>query len=81
MDKAISAADAKRNFSKLLRKVWEGQSYVVTSHGRPVAKIIPARAQAQSEERSRAALLARLRSEPVVDIGPWTRDALHEDAP
>ena len=81
MDKAISAADANRNFSKLLRDVREGQSYVVTSHGRPVAKIIPARAQAESEERGRAALLARLRSEPVVDIAPWTRDELYEDAP
>jgi len=81
MDKAISASEANRNFSKLLRKVREGQSYVVTSHGRPVAKILPARAHAESEERSRAALLARLRSEPVVDIGPSTRDELYEDAP
>jgi prevent-host-death family protein len=81
MDKAISAADANRNFSKLLREVREGQSYVVTSHGRPVAKIIPARAHLDAEERGRAALLARLRTEPVVDIGPWNRDELYEDAP
>jgi prevent-host-death family protein len=81
MDKAISAAEANRNFSKLLREVREGQSYVVTSHGRPVAKITPARAYAKSAERSRIALLARLRSEPVADIGPWTRDELYEDAP
>jgi prevent-host-death family protein len=81
MDKAISAADANRNFSKLLREVREGQSYVVTSHGRPVAKIVPAHAHAESERRGRAVLLARLRSEPVVDIGPWTRDELYEDAP
>ena len=81
MDKAISAADANRNFSKLLREVREGQSYVVTSHGKPVAEIMPARADAKSEERDRAALLTRLRSEPVVDIGPWARDELYEDAP
>jgi prevent-host-death family protein len=77
MDKSISATDANRNFSKLLREVREGQSYVVTSHGRPVAKTIPARAQAESEERGRAVLLARLRSERAVDIGPWTRDELY----
>jgi len=29
----------------------------------------------------RTALLARLRSEPVVDIGRWDRDELYEDAP
>jgi prevent-host-death family protein len=81
MVKAISAADANRSFSKLLREVREGQTYVVTSHGRPVAKIVPASARAESEGRGRAALLARLRSEPVVDIGPWTRDELYEDVP
>jgi prevent-host-death family protein len=81
MDKAISAADANRNFSKLLRDVREGQSYVVTSHGRPVAKIVPAGADARLEKRNLTALLARLRSEPVVDIGHWSRDELYEDAP
>jgi hypothetical protein len=28
---------------------------------------------------ARAALIARLRSQPVVDIGRWTRDELYED--
>jgi prevent-host-death family protein len=81
MEKAISAADANRNFSKLLRGVRGGQSYVVTSHGKPVAKIVPAGAHAGAEGRSRAALLTRLRSEPVVDIGRWSRDELYEEAP
>ncbi|TIV74086.1 MAG: type II toxin-antitoxin system prevent-host-death family antitoxin, partial [Mesorhizobium sp.] len=36
MDEAVSAADANRRFSHILRAVREGQSYVVTSHGRPV---------------------------------------------
>ncbi|TIP01752.1 MAG: type II toxin-antitoxin system prevent-host-death family antitoxin, partial [Mesorhizobium sp.] len=42
MDEAVSAADANRRFSYILREVREGQSYVVTSHGRPVARIVPA---------------------------------------
>jgi prevent-host-death family protein len=41
MEKPVSAADANRKFSKLLRAVREGQSYVVTSHGKAVAKIVP----------------------------------------
>jgi prevent-host-death family protein len=81
VDKVISAADANRNFSKLLREVSEGQSYVVTSHGRPVAKILPARAGVELWDRARAALLDRLRSEPVIDAGRWRRDELYEDAP
>jgi prevent-host-death family protein len=41
VEKAVSAADANRKFSKLLRGVREGHSYVVTSHGKAVAKIVP----------------------------------------
>ncbi len=41
MDEPISATDANRYFSALIRGVQVGQSYVVTSHGRPVARIVP----------------------------------------
>lgn len=41
MDKAVSATDASRRFSELLRIVKKGQSVIVTSHGEPVAKIMP----------------------------------------
>jgi len=41
MDKAVSAAVAKRRFSQLLQNVRQGCSYVVTSHGKPIAKISP----------------------------------------
>jgi prevent-host-death family protein len=79
MSKAISAADANRNFSHLLRQVREGRSYVVTTHGKPVAKIIPFTTDDRVVARARAALLERLSDEPVVDAGRWTRDDLYED--
>ena len=79
MEKLVSAADAKRKFSKLLRAVREGKSYVVTSHGRAVARIVPAEKDTGVERGARAALLRRLRSEPVVTIGRWSRDDLYED--
>ena len=41
MKKAISAAEANRRFSQLLREVREGHSFIVTSRGKPVAKITP----------------------------------------
>jgi prevent-host-death family protein len=41
MDKAVSAADANRRFSELMRTVKKGRSVIVTSHGKPVAKITP----------------------------------------
>jgi len=79
MEKPVSAADANRNFSKLLRAVREGKSYVVTSHGRAVARIVPAEQDTGVARGARAALLKRLRSEPVVTIGRWSRDEVYED--
>ncbi len=80
MEKAISAADANRNFSKLLREIKEGKSYVVTSHGKPVARIEPVLTKngRSAAERAKASLLARLRRQPVIDIGPWTREELYD---
>jgi prevent-host-death family protein len=77
MEKAISAADANRKFSKLLRDVRDGQSYIVTSHGKPVARIAPAN-QNRSAASARNSLLRRLQSESVVNIGKWKRDDLYE---
>jgi len=79
MEKAFSAADANRRFSGLLREVRGGTSYVVTSHGRPVARIVPLQKNDSLMRGARAALLKRLRSEPVVRIGRWSREELHED--
>jgi prevent-host-death family protein len=79
MDETISAADANREFSRLLRGVREGNSYVVTSHGRPVARIVPFAETRAAREKARQDLLDRLRSQPVVNAGRWTRDELYDD--
>jgi prevent-host-death family protein len=79
MDEAVSAADANRKFSRILRSVREGNSYVVTSHGRPVARIVPADARGSVASGARAALLSRLERQPVVEAGRWARDELYED--
>ena len=76
MEKAISAADANRKFSRVLREVEEGQSYVVTSHGRPVARIEPV--ERHSYGKAKGALLARLEAQPVRRIGRWKRDDLYD---
>lgn len=78
MDKAISAVEANRHFSRILRSVRAGESYVVTTHGRPVARIAPVDAEADIRADARRRLLERLRSQPVIDVGPWTRDELYE---
>jgi len=78
MEKAISAADANRKFSQLLRDVREGQSYVVTSHGKAVARIAPYKEDSGTSVHARASLLMRLRAERVVKIGRWKRDELYD---
>lgn len=80
MNKAVSAADANRRFSELLRTVKKGRSVVVTSHGKPVAKISPVVEDNRAAEAARSALFARLRRERVVNAGRWKRDELYDDA-
>jgi prevent-host-death family protein len=78
MDEAISAAEANRSFSRLLREVRRGHSYVVTSHGKPVARIVPASSEAAAQQGARTALFRRLEAQPVCTIGTWSREELYE---
>jgi prevent-host-death family protein len=80
MNKAVSAADANRRFSEVLRTVKKGGSVIVTSHGKPVAKISPIAEDEQILGKARSALFARLRKQRAIDAGRWTRDELYEDA-
>ena len=81
MEKTISAADANRRFSELLRTVKKGRSVVVTSHGKPVAKITPVAEDERAGAGARSALFARLRTQQAVNAGRWTRAELYDDAP
>lgn len=78
MDKVISAAEANRQFSRLLHEVRDGRSYVVTTHGKPVARIVPCDEAHIARDAARLALLRRLDAQPAINIGPWTRDSLYE---
>ena len=59
MDQAITAAEANRQFSRLLGEVREGASYVVTSHGKPVARMVGF----QPKDRIESQLLPYLQTE------------------
>ena len=71
MASSVSAADANRDFSKLLRTVRDGATVVITNHGKPVAKIIPftsrgSRARRRQEAPARTpARAARHEHRPV----------------
>jgi prevent-host-death family protein len=84
MEKTVTAANANRKFSELLRGVSKGCTFVVTSHGKPVAKLVPAEQDARSANAARSILLSRLRKQkPLRGAAArhrWTRDELYEDA-
>jgi prevent-host-death family protein len=80
----VSAAEANRSFSKLLRAARDGARVTITSHGEPVAELGPVtRADREEEELVRrrtahAFLLKRWNTLSPVTVGPWTRDGLYD---
>lgn len=79
MPSAITSADANRQFSKLLRRVRDGQTVTITSHGRPVARMVPVAETESGRIAARAELVARLDRARRRSIGAWSRGELYED--
>lgn len=77
--KTISAGDANRHFSNLLRDVATGQVITVLSRGKPVATIAPARSANGEREAAKLNLLGRLRQQKPSGTRNWSRDELYED--
>jgi len=75
----VSASEANRSFSSLLRRVAQGQRFTVLSHGRPVATIAPVQEAKATRAASRRALLTRLAQQPAAGAPrSWTRDELYD---
>jgi prevent-host-death family protein len=75
----VSASEANRSFSALLRQVAEGQSFTVQSHGRPVATLAPVQTARPSLSSARQALLARLAAQPASgEPRTWRREELYD---
>ena len=78
MDHRVSAAEANRSFSRILRDVREGRSYLVTSHGRPVARIVPAEMPDEIADAAWGKLLNRLERQRPLNKPRWTREDLYD---
>jgi prevent-host-death family protein len=61
VENAVSAAEANRRFSEILRNARRGRSVVVTSHGRPVVRFVLVVEDERAAEKARSVLFARLR--------------------
>jgi prevent-host-death family protein len=77
--RTVSAAEANREFSKLLQAVRDGETVLITSRGEPVATLGPPAAALEKMAKAKADLLARL--DTIEPMGPitWTRDELYDD--
>ena len=78
--KTVTAAEANRQFSAVLREVAQGERVMVTSRGKPVATIEPLRSRAATARASAAKhrLFAHLATVRPLGARPWTRDELYE---
>ncbi len=76
--KSISASDANRHFSAVLRDVSFGEEVVVISRGKAVAKIVGIEHGDRAMHSAKTALLERLRTQPVAGKRDWKRADLYE---
>ena len=78
MDRIVTATEANQRFSELLREVSAGESFTITSRGKPVAEIVPPRMKKRSTPEEMAAFWKRMDELPRIVTGPWTRDELYD---
>lgn len=70
----VPVAEAKAKFSEMLRRAGEGEEIVVTSHGRPVARIVPP----TNARTSRGEWIEELMELRKATAGAATRDEIVE---
>ena len=78
MERAVTATEANRHFSQILREVAEGGSVTVTLRGRPVARIVPVEIDRQDQKRKISELLKWLEKMPIRYAGSWKREDLYD---
>jgi len=77
--KTITASNANRGFSNLLREVSKGEEIMIISRGTPVAKIISVKSTALQKKAMKNLLLSRLKAQVVTGSRNWTRNELYDD--
>jgi len=78
--KTITASNANRGFSNLLREVSKGEEIMITSRGTPVAKVISVKSIVLQKNAMKKLLLSRLKTQIATGSRNWTRNELYDDA-
>jgi prevent-host-death family protein len=77
--KTVTATEANRQFSAVLRDVADGHRVLITSRGKAVATIEPVRPRVRAGlSAAKRRLLEHLDSMPVLGKRKWTRDELYD---
>ena len=76
--KTVSAGDANRQFSALLREVRRDAEITVSRHGRPIAQISPVKSLRRDGEAARNRVLEPLEQQKVTARRSWSREALYD---
>ena len=74
----VGAYEAKTHLSELLEKVEAGEEITITKHGAPVAKLVPIKKEASTEERIAAIERIRELSSGLSLRGLKIKDLLSE---
>ncbi|HEY1632320.1 MAG TPA: type II toxin-antitoxin system prevent-host-death family antitoxin [Rhizomicrobium sp.] len=82
MDKTITTDDLANRTDSIFEDVKSGESFVVTSNGQAVGRIVPTASSVEAEKTRKdaawKALLEHLDQQPALNLGPWSRDEAYE---
>ncbi len=77
--KTVTAAEANRRFSAVLREVSRGEEMTIVSRGKPVATIGPVKSDSPDRQVAKINLINRLKKREKSGSRNWTRNELYED--
>lgn len=77
--KTVTAADANRRFSAILREVSQGEEMTIVSRGKPVATIGPVKVDSSDRHVAKTNLIDRLKKRELSGSRNWTRNELYDD--
>jgi prevent-host-death family protein len=71
MDEEITVTQGKRQFCDLIERAGNGERFVITNHGRPVARIIPVGRPSQQDIRDAVIRMRAQRKGRSLDGITW----------
>lgn len=78
MTQTIGQRELRNDNAEIMRRVEQGESFVVTRNGKPIADIVPH--QAEGDRRPTAGeLIERLKKLPPIDVEQWRRERAEAD--